>query len=222
MDRLARIAALVRDIVWTILGVLLLAAVVFVLAGGAKDLLPAGLSSGGGGSGGASAPGQSAGPGPTSQGPAGTPAGGGQQPGSGPLTVNASGAFSGPAQGSSISATFSVQASQGSGGLVSFKVLTSKSPNPLGFTGAVECISPSPTNSQEVIVGGHIKTSTDATALPNGSGFVVGLISGSPGQVSFAAGFSLSATEQTGPCSMPLFDSNHPGYPLTSGTIAIQ
>jgi hypothetical protein len=227
MDRFARIVTIVRDIVWTVLGVLLLASVVLLASGGASHLLPAGLGSGGGSGGGSGAGGQGSGngPAPSSQGPGGAQPSGGQGGGGpqpGPLSVNGSGTFTGTAQGSSFSGNFNVNATQGAGGSVSFTMLVPAKSAQLSFTGNVSCLLSLPTNPPEAIVGGVVKSSTDPARLPNGSGFALGLIASPPGRISFAAGFSLQTTPQGDPCGTPLFNASHPGLDLTSGGIKIQ
>lgn len=236
MEGLAKIVALIRDLVWTVLGVVLLLAVAFLLTGGATQLLPAGAGSGSG-SGGGQGNGQPGGsgaqpPGPNGGGgggaqPGGTQGGGGQQPPGpgqgGSLSVTGSGAFAGSLQGKNATGSVNVQATMGGSakGVVNF-MLSFGGAQQISFSGNVTCLIPTGTNPGRAIVGGTINQSNDATRMPAGSGFVVGVVDGSPDQVSPEMGFNV--TDPTAICSNEagnLFSANHPGFNLTSGDISI-
>jgi len=120
METIAKIASIVRDVVWTAVGVLVLVGIVFVLTGGAAGLLPAGLGSGNGsGAGqGANQPGGGNAQSPGSQpGPGGGQTPGPQQPpaqgGGSPISVAGSGSFGGVIQGSHVTGNFTVNATEG-------------------------------------------------------------------------------------------------------------
>jgi hypothetical protein len=241
MERIAKIIAIVRDIVWTVLGVLLLASIVlmisFVSSGGLSRALPAALTSGGGsgggqsgnGSGGAQVPvGQGGDQGSGGPGDSGQPQA--QQPGQGQqssLAVGGSGTFAGTVQGSQFTGKFQVDATSGNpaAGVVSLTMSVPSKSSTVSFMGHVLCVASFPTSPPERIVGGVIRSSTDPAKMPQGSGFVIGLIASTPstpGQVSFQTGFPLSAGSSGMCINTPLFDSNHPGIGLTSGNITFQ
>jgi hypothetical protein len=226
METIARIAAIVRDIVWTLVGVLVLVAVVFVLTGGAAGLLPAGLGSGGGagagqgGGGTAPTPGGQPGPG-GAQSPGGQP----PPPVNGQLSVSGSGDFGGMIQGSHVTGTITVQATEGAlekAGL-SF-TLQPSSGGGFTFMGQVTCLARLSTDPARAIVAGTIRDSNDPAKMPTGSGFAFGLADNAPDQVAFEAGIPV-AGDAGAICaneSANLFTTNHPGFNLTSGDITIR
>jgi hypothetical protein len=227
MERLARIATIVRDVVWTAVGVLVLVAVVFVLTGGAAGLLPSGLGSGGGSGGGQGANqgggGNAQSPG-SQPGPGGAQTPGGQPPGpAGQISVAGSGTFGGVIQGTHVTGNFTVNATDGA--LQQAGVMfTLQSAGQGGFTfmGQVTCVMGLGTNPARAIVAGNIRDSNDPTKMPSGSGFALGVLDNTPDQIAFEAGFAISDPKAI--CSNEaanMFTANHPGFPVTSGDIAI-
>jgi hypothetical protein len=228
MEQLARIAAIVRDVVWTAVGVLVLVAVVFVLIVGPAQLLPAGLGSGNGtgagqgtnqqGGGNAQSPGNQPGPGGgQTPGPQPPPA----QGGGGPISVSGSGSFGGVIQGTHVTGNFTVNATEGAleQAGVTFSLQTSSQ---LTFKGQVTCVMGLGTSPARAIVGGNITQSNDPSKMPQGSGFALGLLDDGPDQIAFEAGFPVSDPKAICPNEAAnLFTTNHPGFNLTSGDIAI-
>jgi hypothetical protein len=228
MEQLARIATIVRDVVWTAVGVLVLVAVVFVLTGGATGLLPAGLGSG---SGSGAGQGANQGGGGSGQTPGNQPGSGGPAPGvqpsapgpGGQLSVSGSGSFGGVIQGTHVTGNLTVNATSGALGNAGVMfTLQPQGQSAFTFTGHVTCLVGLGTNPATAIVGGNISDSSDPSKMPQGSGFALGVLDDGPDQIAFETGFPVSDPKAICPNEAAnMFTSNHPGFPLTSGDITI-